>query len=186
MRFNEQHVDSRVLKVDHHFGQYERCRLVTAYHKHVLKQSVKIGEVRQGMTILDYGCGRQVLRQVLPKGVEYFGYDLVPEFSDLDNVLGRRYDVIFAIQVLQYPDEAGLKELAESFAELSPRLVVMLPSRSPVKKYLFDAVLRIKKDADETFRSEPWLVYRILDRLFECEESKNLFWLGELSRWKRR
>ena len=186
MRFNEQYVDSRVLEIDHHFGQYGRSRLIAAYHKYVLKESVKLGEVRPGMCVLDYGCGRQMLRHALPRDVKYFGYDLVPEFSDIDDIRGRPYDVIFAIQVLQYPDEAGLNELSEAFAQSSSRVVVMLPSSRAVKKYILDAILGLKKDADASFRSEPGLVYKTLDRVFQHEASKNLIGVGELSRWRRR
>ncbi len=185
MRFNQEYVDHRVLDIDHHYGQYERSTSLAAYHKYVLGQAVKLAELQPGMRILDYGCGRRMLRHALPPGVEYHGYDIAEEFSDTNDFRSRNYDAILAIQVLQYPNEAGLRELSKVFAQLSEKLIVMLPSSSGFKNFL-DLILGLKEDADATFRSEPKLVYKVLEDFFELERMKNLLGVGELSRWARR
>lgn len=184
MRFNEQHVNPKVIEIDHHFGQYERSCLTTAYHKYILKQSVKLGGIQPGMSVLDYGCGGQVLRHFLPSGVKYIGYDIVPEFSDVDNIREHNYDVIFAIQVLQYPDKTGLKELSNLYARLSNRLVVMVPSDNKFKRFL-DVVLGLKED-NKSFLSKPSEIYQTMGDLFRCEKVKTIFGVGEISVWKRK
>lgn len=184
MRFNERYVDPEALKIDHHYGQYECFYLTTAYHKYVLKESVKLAEIHAGMSVLDYGCGKQMLRHFLPKDVKYIGYDIVSEFSDVDDIRGHNYEVIFAIQVLQYPDQTGIKELANLFARLSNRLVVMVPAENKLKRFL-DVVLGLKED-NKIFLSKPSEIYQILDDLFLLGKKKSLFGMGEISSWRKR
>lgn len=186
MRFGQKHVDPRVLEIDHHGGQYQRSALIAAYHRRVLKECVKIAKLSPGMSVLDYGCGGQELKKLLPQGVRYTGYDLVPEFSDIADPTDGTYDVVFAIQMMQYPDRAGQEELAALFARLAGTLVVMLPSQNMFKRHILDPIFGLKKDADETFRAEPRDVYDVLNGKFEQVKFKLLFALAEISRWKRR
>lgn len=183
MRFTEQYINPKVLKIDHHYGQYERWRLLASYHKYFLKQSVKLGEIKSGMSVLDYGCGKQMLRHALPSDVEYTGYDIIPEFSDVENIRGRKYDVIFAIQVIHYINNTGIKELAKVFAHITNRLVVMVPTQTMFKRFL-DIMLGQKKD-NETFLSEQKEIYRILNDHFRYDKFKPFFGLAEVSRWRR-
>ena len=124
-------IHPRTLEIDHHFGQYERFFLITAYHKYIIRSCIKIGELKDGMCVLDYGCGRQMLHHALPKGIEYIGYDIVPEFTDVDDITKRSYDVIFAIQVLQYLNQTGIRQLADLFTQLSKTLMRCFMSLIP-------------------------------------------------------
>jgi len=186
MRFNQQSVDPRVLEIDHHGGQYERSRLIAAYHQFILRRCAKLADLRPGMRVLDYGCGRQMLRRCLPAGVQYMGYDLTPEFSDIHDPTGRHFDVVFAIQMLMYPDDAGLRELTGTFAAITETVVAMLPAQGFIKKNLIDPLLGLKEAADSTFRSRPARVYEVLRGRFDCERMIHLFGVADLSRWKVR
>jgi hypothetical protein len=186
MRFNQQSVDPRVIEIDHHGGQYERNRFIAAYHHFILRRCVRLAGVRSGMSVLDYGCGRQMLRRHLPTDVRYNGYDLNPEFSDITDPTSGRYNVVFAIQMLMYPDNAGLKELIAAFAGMTETVVAMLPAQGFVKKNLIDPVLGLKEAADTTFRSRPARVYEVLGERFDCERMIHLFGVADLSRWKVR
>ena len=186
MRFNQQSVDPRVVEIDHHGGQYERSRLIAAYHHFILSRCAKLAALRPGMSALDYGCGRQMLRRHLPPGVQYTGYDLTPEFSDIEDPTGRRFEVIFAIQMLMYPDDAGLRELTAAFAKMSDAVVAMMPAQGFVKKHLVDPLLGLKAAADTTFRSRPPRVYELLGERFKCARMIHLFGVADLSLWKLR
>ena len=186
MRFNQQSVDPRVVEIDHHGGQYERNRFIAAYHHFILRRCAKLADLRPGMSVLDYGCGRQILRRHLPAGVQYTGYDLTPEFSDIDNPVGRRFDVVFAIQMLMYPDDAGVRELTDTFAHMTGTVVAMLPAQGFIKKNLIDPILGLKEAADSTFRSRPAGVYEVLRGRFDCERMIHLFGVADISRWKVR
>ncbi len=186
MRFGQEHVDPRVIQIDHHYGQYLRSRWMAAYHRLVLRQAVKMAQLKAGMKILDYGCGHQVLRGMLPPGVGYVGYDLAPELSDCTDPSEGAYDLVFAIQVLQYPDRRGLQQLTEVFAGISSRLVVMLPSQNAFKRYVLDVLLDLKKDADGTFRSNAGDVYEELGRKFKSTRIQNLLGVAQISAWNRK
>ena len=186
MRFNQQSVDPRVTEIDHHGGQYERNRLISAYHHFILSRCAKLARLGPGMSALDYGCGKQMLRRHLPPGVQYTGYDLTPEFSDIDDPTGQRFDVVFAIQMLMYPDDAGLRELTAAFAGMSDTVVAMLPAQGFVKKHLVDPLLGLKAAADSTFRSRPARVYELLRERFDCQRMVHLFGVADLSLWKLR
>lgn len=186
MRFGEEHVDSKVVQIDHYQRQYGSSRWIAAYHRFVLRQAVALARLEPGMKVLDYGCGRQVLKGMLPPGVDYVGYDLVPALSDCEDPSAGKYDLVFAIQVLQYPDEAGLRRLGEVFSTVAPRLVVMLPSQNAFKRLVLDPLLGLKKDADLTFRSGARDVYAALGERFVREGTRNVFWVGEVTSWRRK
>jgi hypothetical protein len=186
MRFNQRHVDSKVLEIDHDYGQYRRSPIMAAYHRSVLRKTVKLSGVQPGMTVLDYGCGRQMLKKALPTGVNYTGYDLVPEFSDVADPSVRQYDIVFAIQVLMYPSEDGLSEVAATFAAITQKVVIMVPSQTSFKRYFLDPLLGLKKDADETFRSRPDTIYKMFERHFAMNSLHNYLGVAAISTWQRR
>lgn len=180
-----EHVDPRVLEVDHHYGMYQRNRWISIYHRCVLKHAVRIACVTMDMKILDYGCGHQILKQILPSHIRYTGYDIDPKLSDIQDPYKGRYDVVFAIQVLQYPDQEGIEKIVSNFAAITPRVVVMLPSRNAFKRYVLDAFCGIKEDADATFRSEPRDVYKAMQVEFHRESFSKFPMLAEFSVWHR-
>lgn len=184
MKSGEEYIDPKVLTIDHHFGQYERFGIIASYHKHVLKKCVRLAGIQSGMNVLDFGCGRQMLRQVLPADVHYVGYDIVSEFSDIDDFRKQRYDIIFAIQVMHYPDKFGIEELAKEFARLAPILIVMVPSTGKFKKNILDRLFGLKHDADSTFRSEPRDIYSVLEKHYARRNFKRVFGIGEITRWE--
>ena len=136
------------------------------------------------MSVLDYGCGRQMLHHALPSGIEYIGYDIVPEFTDVDDIAKRSYDVIFAIQVLHNLKKTGINQLADLFAQLSKTLIVMVPTKNLFKRFL-DSIMGLQKD-NEAFIHEAKEIYKFLDHYFLCEKVKSVFGVSEISLWKVR
>lgn len=180
-----EHVYQRVLTVDHHHGMYQRNRWISLYHRSVLKHAVSIARLSMGMSILDYGCCRQVLKQMLPSHIKYTGYDIDPNLSDIQDPRGGRYDVVFAVQVLHLIDREGLEKIVSNFADITTRVVVMLPSRNAFKRYVLDALLGLKKAADATFLSEPGDVYKAMQVKFHRESFSKFPLLAEFSVWHR-
>ena len=186
MRFNQQSVDPRVLEIDHHHGQYERNRFIAVYHNLILRLCARMSGVRPGMRVLDYGCGKQMLKKHLPAGVDYVGYDLEPAFSDITDPSKDRYDAVFAIQMLMYPDELGLRELTSMFANVTGRVVVMMPAQGFIKRRVLDPILGLKEAADSTFRSTPKTAYAALSGKFDCARMWHLFGIADISLWRLR
>ncbi len=172
--------------LDHHQHQYNTSYLTATYHRLVLRQAVRMARLRPEMHVLDYGCGHQQLRRGLPPGVHYTGYDIVTELSDVKDPRSAHYDLVFAIQVLMYLDGPGLRAWVECFARLTSNLVVMVPARNFLKDEVLDSVFGLKKLREDMVRSHPKEIYDQLSRRFSLDSSRNVLWMDEITRWRRR
>ena len=116
--------------IDMHYEQYQKSYIINNYSNFILRKSVDLAEVYEGMTVLDYGCGNMNLRKYLPKKTNYYGYDIIPLFSDISNFSVKKYNIIFAIQVLHYIGNNELNSLITNFSKLSNKLVIMCPDQT--------------------------------------------------------
>jgi len=184
VRFGLDRVDPSLLEIDQHGLQYESSRLTARYHRWVLRRCVALADLAPGMSVLDYGCGRGLLRRWLPAGVRYSGYDIVPHLTEIEEPRSGRWDCIFAIQVMMYIDEGGLREWVEAFRQRAPQLVVALPSRNFVKDRILDPLLGLSAERQRLVRSLPGEIYRQLATGFTRTDFINAAWMGEISRWR--
>ena len=112
---------------------------------------------------------------------------ILTRISPIFRILGEgRYDVVFAVQVLHLIDREGLEKIVSNFADITARVVVMLPSRNAFKRYILDAFFGLKKAADATFLSEPRDVYKAMQVKFHRESFSKFPLLAEFSVWHRR
>lgn len=179
-------VDEQTIAFDHHAEQYGGSTLLAAYHRRMLRIAVGMARLAPGRHVLDYGCGGQELRAQLPAGVDYTGFDLHPELTDVADPRGRRYDAVFAIQMLMYVDPPALRELTDLFAELSDVVIAMVPSRNFVKDQILDRALGLKDNVDTIVRCEPRQIEEALSTRFRRARRRNFFWLSEFTRWELR
>jgi len=184
--FGKDHVEQAVLDLDHDTLQYNGSIITAFYHRFVLRKAVRLARLRAGMHVLDYGCGKQQLRKVISPFVAYLGYDAQSELSDVDDPRGRTYDVVFAIQVLMYLDASGLRNFVDTIAASTTDLIVMVPSRNFLKDQILDRVFGLSSARDDMVKSVPVDIYTQLARKFSLCRSKNLLWMGELTRWQRK
>lgn len=82
----------------------------------------------QPATLLDYGCGRAVLRSLLP-GINYFGYDPVTSPEGYT-----KCDVSLCLDVLEHVEHAYIEKVMEHFFKSFTKgfliAVDTLPARS--------------------------------------------------------
>jgi choline dehydrogenase-like flavoprotein len=184
-RLGSEYVAEGTLTLEHHQIQYETSPYTAMYHHHVLKTCVKMMNLKPGMTVLDYGCSGQQLKKHLPPGVKYVGYDVRPEWSDIDeSELLDHYDVIFIIQVFFYFDRQGLMDWLEKFAHRSQNFLVMNPSRNFLKDDVMDKILGLSEDREDLARSTPKEVDEAMSTRFKLQKRKNIFYMGEVSTWR--
>lgn len=100
------------------FGEYEtndqwfrRLPLVSHYYfgkiKRILCSWIEGGE---GLA-LDFGCGQQRLRDFLPPGIKYVGFDIIPEYTDVDDYKKTNPDLFFAISSLEHITHEELENM---------------------------------------------------------------------------
>ena len=179
-------VDEQTIDFDHHTEQYGGSSLLAAYHRQMLRIAVRMARLSPGMHVLDYGCGGQELRTLLPPGVSYTGFDLRPDLSDVSDPRGRRYDAAFAIQMLMYIDPPALRELTDLFADLSDVVVAMVPARNFLKDQVLDRLLGLKDNVDTIVRCEPRQIEEAFSTRFLQTRRTNFLWLSEFTRWELR
>ena len=72
------------------------------YFIKVAKEIIKIGDLENQNTILDYGCGEQIFSKLLTKP-KIFNYDIKPEYSEVLNVTDHlNSDVVIFNHVWMY------------------------------------------------------------------------------------
>jgi len=114
------------------------------HFKKVLQQAVKIAELKGSETVLDYGCEERFLEQELPKGVKYFGYDIVPGFCTVNDYTKLRgVDVVFALNVLEHiTSEEELEKVLLNFKKIgAKKLVVAIPNEgawNSILRFIFN------------------------------------------------
>jgi len=185
LSFGVANVDARHFEFDHHGLQYESSRLIAMYHHWVLKNAAAMARLSAGMCVLDYGCSGQQLRRTLPHGVHYVGYDIREEVSDIRDPSECSYDVVFAVQVLYYLNLEGLRQVVDLFANITEMVIVMCPRRNFVKDQILDRLFGLNENREQLNRTTPDEIYSELGHKFDCSQRKNLFWMGELTRWIR-
>ena len=178
----EKYFDPRVISINHHYEQYERSSIINTYHRSVLKKCIRISGIRSGMSVLDYGCGRKILREYLPIDIDYIGYDIISKFTDIIDIRGKKYDVIFAIQVLQYIDNKGLNELMSNFLQLGDKIIIMCPTQNILKRYI-DALLGLRQN-NMIFESSIEEIYQFANKYYSLQSRESVFCFGEISRWE--
>ena len=169
-------------EIDMHYEQYERSYFLSTYYRWILKKCVRIASVNPEMTVLDYGCGNKILLQYLPVGIDYIGYDIISSFSDVTNIRGKKYNVIFAIQVLQYINNQGLNELMKNFSHICDRLIIMCPTQNLVKKFI-DKLIGLTKN-NMIFESSIDDIYKITNKYYSLQNRQSVFCFGEISCWE--
>ena len=179
---DEQYFDPEVITINHHYEQYERSSIINTYHRSVLKKCIRISGIRSGMSVLDYGCGRKILREYLPIDIDYIGYDIISKFTDIIDIRGKKYDVIFAIQVLQYINNKGLNELMSNFSQLCDRLIIMCPTQNMVKRFV-DALIGLRQN-NMIFKSSIDDIYKFANKYYSLQNRQSVLCFGEISCWE--
>ena len=179
---DEQYFDPEVITINHHYEQYERSRVINTYHRSILKKCVRMSGIKRGMRVLDYGCGKKILKEYLPVDTDYIGYDIISVFTDISDIKGKKYDVIFLIQVLQYINNKGLNELMSKFLQLGDKIIIMCPTQNILKRYI-DALLGLRQN-NMIFESSIEEIYQFANKYYSLQSRESVFCFGEISRWE--
>lgn len=105
------------------FGEYEtndlwfrRMPIISHYYFGKIKEILCSWiEIKEGVA-LDFGCGQQRHKYFLPSGIKYVGYDIIPEYTDVDDYTKTNPDLFFAISSLEHVTHDELEDLLKWIA----------------------------------------------------------------------
>lgn len=100
------------------FGEYEtndlwfrRLPIISHYYFGKIKKILCSWiETKEGL-VLDFGCGQQRLKDFLPAGIRYIGYDIIPEYTDIDDYRKTNPDLFFSISSFEHVTHEELDDI---------------------------------------------------------------------------
>ncbi|MDP1722754.1 MAG: class I SAM-dependent methyltransferase [Candidatus Gottesmanbacteria bacterium] len=161
-------------------GVTDYSGLAKFYFRHLLSQLIKVGALeRQGITILDFGCGKGELKRILPNA-NVIGYDVIPALTDVKDWRGIDFDVLVANEVFYSFAE---DQLAALLAELRKKngkleLVVGISRQSIVNN--IGKFLLGRPDAHSATKIGPQKELEILLKYCEIKRKKNVLFLADV------
>ncbi len=105
--------------------------LVRAYFKLKVRIALNMAKLKKSDKILDFGCGAGWIKNnVIKKGYDAVGYDVVPHQSDVEDYQVLSPNKIFASDVFEHIPKEEIKEIIRNFKKMNPgfELVVIIPS----------------------------------------------------------
>jgi len=161
--------------------------LVRFYWHNVMKNIAGMAEASKEDLILDFGCGKkQYLKNYLP-GYNIIGYDIVKEFSDIDDFGHLGPYIIVCSHVLEHLEEEKLFETIEIFKKMNPKFIITAqPTEnllSRVCNFLW-AAKYLKNDFRlKSHKLKINEIHKILSNFFKLECRKDVFMLTVISKW---
>lgn len=150
------------------------------YFRQLLMQIVKIGKLdREGITILDFGCGRGELKRILTDA-NVIGYDIIPSLSDVTDWRSVDFDVLVANEVFYSFNECDLEILLNELRtkNLALEIVVGISRQgllNNIGKYLLG-----RADAHSATQIGPRDELAILEKYCNIKNRKNVLSLANV------
>lgn len=164
----------------------DRQGIVGRYLNSYLEKSIEMAEPKEGQTILDFGCEKQKLKEYIPNGVNYIGYDIIRERSDISTIYDCKPDIVIANHVLEHLDKAQLKQFIKDMKKLKvKKIIVSLPLSNILGVMLSILVGRTYFWHKMEHKLEWGYILRKLKDNFKCTGIKDILFLTVITEWKQ-
>ena len=152
-----------------------------------LKKAAKLANLKGNETVVDFGCNIRALQKVLPKTCKYIGFDVVSEYSDIDDYTRlKNVDVVFALAVFEHLDEKQLRTVLGNFKKMGiKKLVVELPREEGRVSRLANGLLGLEFEHVLNHKTDWKKVVRIVDEFYDCTNVFNNMFIGWISVWEK-
>jgi len=152
------------------------------------RKILAMAKLKGNESILDFGCGVQALKEVLPKGCKYVGYDIVSEYSDTkDYTRLKGVDVVFSLSVFEHLSPEDLDSNLKAFKKMGvKRLVVELPREDSSVNRFGSWLFGLEFDHTVNHKLGWREAIKIIDRHFSCIDFKNRAFISWVSTWGAR
>ena len=101
--------------------------------KHCVNELLRVYDCK---SILDYGCGQAVLRNHMPTGIRYQGYD--PAGNKALSKMPRSADLVIAIDVLEHIEPLLLTSVLVHINECIDKVALFVIAQRPATQILSD------------------------------------------------
>lgn len=101
-------------------------------YKETICKIIKAYNIKE---LIDYGCGKQLAKTIIPKKVEYFPYD--PAFPEL-NILPTPKDMLICIDVLEHIEPEYIDNVLKNISSLTNKVCFLTIALRKAKKILAD------------------------------------------------
>jgi len=154
---------------------------VRFYFRRIISVAIDmLGNISKDSLILDFGCGRQYLKKA--SGLKIIGYDIVPQFTDIDDYRNIKPDIIFCNHVLEHLDIQELKETLDSFKKIVPKFIITgVPTENLLSKL---CALIGRPHGYFEHKTKMKAIHNELSKRFALLERKNIFTLTIISKWQ--
>lgn len=145
------------------------------YFEKILWVIIKLGDLKneKGL-ILDYGCGPGHLKKKL-QGKNIIGYDIIPEFSEIDDYKKTVPRKIVLSGVLEHLYKEEVKKLLHDFIQMNPdaELLVFLPTENFVSKIAMS--LAGQRHAHDDHVSKYKDINNVIEKYYYLKNRKYIF-----------
>ena len=154
---------------------------VRCYFRKVIAEGLDmLQDIPGDSVVLDFGCGRQYLKK--SSDLRIIGYDIISQFSDIEDYRNLKPDVIFCNHVLEHLDADELKETLANFKKMSPKFIITgLPTENLISR--FCAMIGRPHGYFE-HKNKLSKIHEELSKHFFLEERRNVMTLTIISKWR--
>ena len=106
------------MNADYYYG------LQKFYFDKIISSIIKIGNLNDSKAILDFGCGTKELQKKLKK--EILNYDANKKYSDHDDFINLKFDIVVFNHVLMYMDETEIKSTLDVIKKINKNCKIII------------------------------------------------------------
>lgn len=152
-------------------NQYQGIKKLYFYK--LLRTLAEVGKLAKSK-VLDFGCGPQELKRFV--GLDnYIGYDIDRKFSDIDDPLKVKYDIMVANEVFYEMPEQDIRKTLET---LKPEKLLVGISRQGFLNKIGARLLH--PDALDRTITSPKKELEILKEYYRVMKHRSVWWLADV------
>lgn len=151
--------------------QYQGIKKLYFYK--LLRTLAEVGELTKSK-VLDFGCGQQELKRFVGRD-NYIGYDIERKFSDIDDPLKAKYDIMVANEVFY---EIPEKEIRKILTTVKPKKLLVGISRQGFFNKI--GAMLLHPDALDKTVTSPKKELEILKEYYKVVKHKSVWGLADI------
>lgn len=150
------------------------------YFYKILKTIIDIGDLKNiDSTILDFGCGIGKLKSFL-KDRDIIGFDIVKEYTDVDDWEKVNFEYFIANQVFYSLTEVELDNLIIKINKKNPNAKIIVGSSRVGLLNKIGMIFLNRRDAHRLLKIEPKIEHEIISKYCKLIKKMNVFYLSDV------
>ena len=162
------------MNADYYYG------LQKFYFDKIISSIIKIGNLNNdSKAILDFGCGTKELQKKLKK--EILNYDANKKYSDHDDFINLKFDIVVFNHVLMYMDETEIKSTLDVIKKINKncKIIIGVGKSTIVNKLASWMTLSFEAHKGEKTTSSQQLKI-VFNHTKQIKSKKNIFYMTDV------